>query len=214
MSYRREDLIAELVSEAKPVARPGRLVWPVLTWLVATSVLALVAMLLTGPFRVGALSQLLANPQRLIEAALGAAAVLALAQAAFRSGIPGHAPGLRSASLPLLILLAWVGAYVLAWLEPEAVYSMDGKRAHCWLEALLYGLPGLLFGYMALRRLFPLHGAWSGLLLGLAAGAVPATLMQLACMWEPSHILLLHILPGLALGGLGAALCAILLRPR
>ena len=47
--------------------------------------------------------------------------------------------------------------------------------------------------------------------LGLAAGMLPALYMQLACMYEPLHILTLHILPGLAMV-LMAAVIAVLWR--
>lgn len=214
MSGRREDLIAELASTAAPVRPVGRLTGPVLVWLMVTSLLALGAMLLTGPFRSGAFQQLLVDPRRLCETLLGTGAVIALAVAAFNSAIPGRLSRVRQHGLPIFLLLVWIGAYLLAWMEPGAVHSMAGKRAHCWLEALLYGLPGLLLGCLALRRLFPLHGARSGLLFGLAAGAVPAVLMQLACMWEPGHILVFHILPGLLLGAVGAGLGAFLLHRR
>jgi hypothetical protein len=33
---------------------------------------------------------------------------------------------------------------------------------------------------------------------GLAAGLIPALYMQIACMYDPGHILLFHILPGLS----------------
>ena len=45
------------------------------------------------------------------------------------------------------------------------------------------------------------------MLLALAAGMIPALFMQVACMYDPSHILLLHILPGLSMV-LGAAALA------
>jgi hypothetical protein len=44
--------------------------------------------------------------------------------------------------------------------------------------------------------------------IGLAAGMLPALYMQLACMYEPSHILGYHILPGLLMVGAAAGIAA------
>jgi hypothetical protein len=116
--------------------------------------------------------------------------------------------------MPLLLLVAWIGMYVFGVFDPALEPSMAGKREHCWIEAFIYGAPGLALGCYALRRLWPLHGAWSGALLGLAAGAIPALIMQFACMYAPLHIIVFHLLPGLALGAVGAAVGTIVLRPR
>ena len=44
--------------------------------------------------------------------------------------------------------------------------------------------------------------------------AMPALLMQFACMYVPLHILLHHILPGMALAIVGGIAGLFLLRPR
>jgi hypothetical protein len=40
-------------------------------------------------------------------------------------------------------------------------------------------------------------------MIGLAAGATPALIMQFACMYVPVHIITHHLLPGLMLGVIG-----------
>jgi hypothetical protein len=45
--------------------------------------------------------------------------------------------------------------------------------------------------------------------ISLAAGMLPALYMQLACMYEPSHILAFHIFPGLLMVLAGAAIAAL-----
>jgi hypothetical protein len=89
---------------------------------------------------------------------------------------------------------------------------MLGKRPHCFVEVLIYGVPILVAGLLLLRRLAPL-GRWSaGFVMGAAAGVIPALLMQLACIYIPSHILIYHIAPALAVAVLGALAGRLLLR--
>ena len=81
---------------------------------------------------------------------------------------------------------------------------MINKREFlCYVETILYGLPSLVIGIYLIGRLWPLHGASTGLIIGLAAGATPALIMQFACMYIPLHIITHHLLPGLLLGIVG-----------
>ena len=50
--------------------------------------------------------------------------------------------------------------------------------------------------------------------LGLAAGMLPALYMQIACMYLPAHILQFHILPGLMVVFVGAAVALVSRYPR
>ena len=214
MSKRREQLIAELAAAAQPVHRPGRTTGPSLVWLLVTVLVALGATLVHGPLRPGFLTDLAHSPRYALEALLGAATCVGLALAAFRSGIPAPGGALLRFRLPLALLGAWSGLFLAALIVPAIEPSMMGKREACVFEVLLYGLPGLALGMLAVRRLWPLSGPQSGALLGLASGAVPALSMQFACMPEPAHALAYHLAPGLALGVVGAVLGAALLRPR
>ncbi|MSR13247.1 MAG: DUF1109 domain-containing protein [Gammaproteobacteria bacterium] len=214
MKPSREQLIAELTASVPPVTWPGKTGHLAALWLglLVAGVVGLI--LIREPLRPGAFVEQGAAPQFLGESLPGLAAIVALGVAAFRSGISTTTPMLHRAALPLTLLAAWVGCYLYGLADPALVPSMAGKRAHCWLETLAYSVPGLLFGCWALRRLWPLHGVWSGALLGLMSGAVPALVMQFACMYQLRHILLYHLFPGLALGALGALVGAVLLRPR
>lgn len=214
MSKRREQLIAELAAAVQPVRRPGRTTGPALAWLLVTVTIALGATLLHGPLRPGVLTDLAHAPRYALEAVLGLAACLGLALAAFRSGIPAPGGVLRRFPAAIALLGGWSALFLVALIVPAIEPSMTGKREACLFEVLLYGLPGLALGVLAVRRQWPLSGPQSGALLGLASGAVPALLMQFACMPEPTHALAFHLVPGLVLGVLGAALGAVLLRPR
>ena len=89
---------------------------------------------------------------------------------------------------------------------------MLGKRPHCFAETLLYSAPPVIAGLWLLKRRYVLRGARAGALLGLAAGSLPALMMQIACMYSPEHILAFHIGPALAVAGAGAVLGAWLMR--
>ena len=89
---------------------------------------------------------------------------------------------------------------------------MLGKRAHCLFEIFVLGALCWAVGCYGLRRLWPLQPAWTGALLGLAAGTIPALTMQFMCMYAPLHTLLFHILPALALGVVGAVVGRFALR--
>jgi len=64
-----------------------------------------------------------------------------------------------------------------------------------------------------LRRRAALQTMWTGALAGLAAAAVPALMMEFACMYEPAHILTMHLSP-IPVITVGAALLGARLLPR
>lgn len=214
MNRPRHQLIEALAADLRPVRSSGRTSGRALAWLAATFAFAAIVLLVDAPFRAGSLHQLVDAPRFGLESLLGVAAIVALARAGFGLAVPGPQRPLARAAVPLLLLGSWIACYVYGLFDPALPFSMNGKRALCVFEAALLGLPPLALGLACARRLWALHGAWSGALLGLAAGAVPALLMQLACMYVPSHILLFHLLPGLTTGIVGALLGALLLRPR
>lgn len=214
MNKQRADLIAELTADLKPVAAGGRTAGFAMVWLIAAGSFSYVALLLTGSMRAGSLAQLLETPQFLAESLIGAAAIVALVIAGLRLSVPSMRPLWSRVAFALSVLAVWVGCYLYGLLEPALEPAMAGKRGGCWYETTLIGIPALLAGLSFSRRLWPLHGAWSGFMLGLAAGAIPALLMQFACMYIPQHILLHHLGPGLLLGPVGGVLGWLLLRPR
>ena len=214
MNRPREQLIDSLAAGLTPVTKPGQTTPTIVMWLCGAALLSVVAVLLIGPLREHAFAPLLVNPRYLAEAVLGTCSIVALAIAGLRLAVPSMAPLRTRVTAPLLLLALWVGLYAYGLHDSTLPVSMAGKRAHCMFEAALIGVPALAWGLWLARRWWPLHGAWSGLLLGFAAGAMPALLMQFACMYAPPHILLFHLLPGLSLGVIGALAGAWYLRQR
>ena len=214
MNPAREQLISALSADLRPIGKPAGRGAIVALWLLGAALISSGILLFDGPFRPGFVRQLLSSPRFLVESLLGMATIASLGVAGLRLAIPDIRPLRRRVGWPLLLLAIWLALYAYGFHAPSLPPSMDGKRSQCLLESALVGVPALIWGLYLARRWWPVHGAWTGLLLGCAAGAMPALLMQLACMYTPAHIFLYHLLPGLALGAVGALAGALLLRGR
>jgi hypothetical protein len=212
MTRRREDLIRELATTPAVTPGAGAIEPRALRWLALATVIALFAIVWREPLREASLARLLAEPREALGVGLGLLATLSAGLAAFRSGVPSPTSPLRHALWPLLFGTAWIGLLALGTLGGDDIATAERTRALCWLEVFVYGVPGLWLGLVAVRRLWPLHGAWSGALLGFAAGAIPALIMELACVNEPGHSLAYHVAPGLALAAAGALVGSRVLR--
>lgn len=214
MTEPRSRLIADLAADLQPVRAAGRTGQLSLLWLVVAAIVAAGLLLASGPLRPGALAQLAHSPQFLLESLVGILAIASFAIAGFRLAIPSMRPVLAQLAIPLALLSVWVAFYLYGLHSPALEPSMIGKREACWLDTLVVGIPALIAALWAARRLWPLHGGWTGLALGLAAGAMPALIMQFACMYTAAHNLVFHLLPGLLLGPIGAIAGLLWLRRR
>ena len=189
-----DKLIASLKADLLPVQPLGSASRIGLLWLLASVayVLALGAGL--GPFRPGFVGELLGAPRFSIEMILGSAALVCFLVVALLESIPGRAVGgLRRVGW--LLLLAWLAQFVIGFVAPALEPSMLGKRDHCAWEAYLYSVPPLAWLIYLQRRRYVLEPVRAVLHSALAAGLIPALMMQVACMYEPGHILIFHVLP-------------------
>lgn len=204
MTRNREDLIANLVAELEPVAKPGRVWLDAVVWLAAATVYSVAITFALGPLRPGALKDLGGHPLFMAETVLAATAIVVTALAALRSAIPGEP---RVGRLRwLLPLAAWVSVYVVGLAHPPAYVSSLGGRFECLWQVVLVSLPAFVLFVLFMRRKYPLWPRWSGFLAGAAAAAIPGALMQFGCMYVPEHILTHHIAPIFLTAGLGALL--------
>jgi len=207
-----QQLIDLLVGELHPVERPGRIGGRAMLWLLAATIYGIAILLGTGPLRPGALRDLATHVQFVGEAVLAAVAIAALAVAALRTAIPGELRGTRWLSW-LLPLAAWVALYVVELRYPPDYVSHLGGRYECAWQVVLFSLPALALMLWYARRQFPLRPRLTGLLAGAAAAAIPGALMQIGCMYVPSHILAYHIAPIALTAALGAFVGPWALRP-
>jgi hypothetical protein len=208
----RNELIRQLSEELAPAPRlRGPLQLAALWWFGAW-IFVVLATLAVQHMRPGFTDQLLASPRFAGETLFGIAAGAFAIGAAFAVGIPGWGSPRRRIALALGLLALWAGTYFYGLVDPALEPSMLGKRALCFAEVLIYGLPILVAGLLLLRRLAPLERWGAGLVTGAAAGAIPGLLMQLACIYIPSHILTYHVAPVLALALVGSLAGRVLLR--
>jgi hypothetical protein len=208
----RSELIQEISQELAPDTRLRGPIQLALLWWIGAWILVVAVTLAVQPMRPGFAGQLLASPRFAIETLLGFAAGWMAIQTAFALGIPGWGSPRRRVALALALLAFWASAYLYGLVSPALEPSMLGKRPHCFVEVLIYGVPIMIAGLLLLRRLAPL-GRWStGFVAGAAAGVIPGLLMQLACIYIPSHTLVYHIGPALIVALLGSLAGRLLLR--
>jgi hypothetical protein len=191
-------LIDDLSKDLAPVAAAPRIDGWALAWFVASAVYVVIVTQLFGPLRPGAFSQLVSEPRFLLECLLGVVAILWASLLAFRDAVPA-ALSRGFAAGGLFLVTVWLAQYLFGLYSPALEPSSLGERHYCYLETILFALPPVLAGIFLVRRLYPLHPIRTAMALGLAAGMLPALYMQLACMYEPVHILTFHILPGLTM---------------
>lgn len=208
----RSELIQDLTSELTPAPRLRDSRQLALVWWVGAWIFVVVATLAMEPMRPGFAGQLLASPRFAGETVFGILAGAFAIGAAFALGIPGFGSPRRWITVSLALLVLWTSAYFYGLVDPALEPSTLGARRMCFVEVWLYGLPILIVGLLLLRRLAPLGRFGAGFVVGAAAGAIPALLMQLACMYIPAHILTYHIAPGFALAFIGGVAGLFLLR--
>jgi hypothetical protein len=194
MSDRFETLITELVEELEPVRQPLSVIPAALLWLGLSAAYVIALALLLGPFRPGFADQLLQTPVFATEMAAGVGAVFALSFALVQQATPGMSDRLVL-RFAVVLLILWLGHFLVGFIAPVLEPSMLGKRATCALEAYALSLPPLSLAVWLQRRRFVLRPIRATLSAALAAAMIPAVLMQVACMYEPTHILLHHVLP-------------------
>jgi hypothetical protein len=204
--------VRELVADLRPVRRSAAPAAVALLWLAAGGLFVVTALLSTGSLRPGVAAELASSPRFLVESALGLGAGAAAIYAVARLRIPDATATRGLAGPALLLLLGWGATLAYGLVDPAVDPSNAGMRPGCTRDILI--VSGLLLGptlWLAARAA-PLARAWTGALAGAAAAALPASYMQLGCMYDPAHALGHHLLPVAITAALGAALGPLVLR--
>lgn len=205
MKPSRKHLIDALSEDLTPV-KPLNLRAVTIVWYVGAFAFAICMMLLVAPFRENIFTQLATSKQFIFESVLGLIAITILIYRGIALSRPSSETSNKALLLPIGILTLWLGMYVFGYFQPALEPALVGKRPHCSLEVILISIPSMLVGMMIIKKQWPIMPTISALLIGLAAGAIPQLLMQFGCMYETTHILIYHVLPGLGVGAIAAVL--------
>ena len=204
---KQDTLISKLSQDLAPVSPPPAINKMAMAWFLLSAIYVVAVTHLFGPERPGAFTQLGTEPRFLLETLLGVVAILWFSLVAFRSAIPA-ALGRRFAIAGVVLMALWLAQYVIGFVSPALEPSRLGKRNYCYFETMIYSVPVILAGFYIVRRLYPLSPRRTAMSIGLVSGMLPALYMQLACMYEPLHILAFHILPGLLMVGVSVGIAA------
>lgn len=169
--------------------------WRALSWLIVLLVLNSLAFLLYQQFRPGFLNDLLNYPRLAIEIIAATGLIFLIFYFSLSDLIPGKKITLSTKLFFSLFSAVLILSLYFSFSLPSPESSTLGARAFCVEEVLLYGLIGLFSCFYFIKRNdFPLSRK-SYLLIGAGTMLVPGFLMQLACMYSPTHGLLLHYGP-------------------
>ena len=188
------DLIEQLTRDLSPVARPRPLALVLGAWLLCSVVYVVTLMALLGPYRPGFADQLVTHPRFAFEMLLGIGALLCFAVAAFNAAVPGRGSK-RILIAGWFMAAGWLSHFLAGDIYVVLEPSMAGKRELCALEAYLYSVPPLLAAIWLQHKRFTLDPVRAAVYAAVTAAMIPALVMQLACMYVPSHILEAHVLP-------------------
>lgn len=213
---RTDELIRQLATDVTPVRPLAPLPLRLLGWATVAAVSFGVVLLLMGVRR--ELGDALDRADFAFEAALLILTAISAAVGALVVSVPGAERSVVVRWLPL-----GAGLACLVWAAGELAFASatgapTGRLTFAWnciyKTASIAVVPSVAM-FALLRRAAPLHGAWAGLLALLATAAVGVLGANIICPIDrPLHMLLWHVAPLMAFGGLGAALGTWLLRLR
>lgn len=207
----RDEIVERLAADLQPTHRLSSsaaiVLWLVLSWL-----FVIIVTFATGDLRPGFSVQLLHSPRFLIECLLGFGVGVFAIRTAVLLALPGRTNWRRAVPGALGMVALWAVVYVYGLVDPALEPSMVGKRPHCFSETLMFSSIPIALGLLLIARRTSIHRGWTGVLLGVSAASLPALMMQIACMYDPKHILLLHLMPVGIMGIIGGILGKIILR--
>lgn len=189
----KEELIKQLTEELKPVktlwSPPLRFV----LWSGLSVILIVGIMLVIQPFRANFYEQL-SSKKFFLETLFSILPFISLGFLCLRLAIPG----LRVSRLFFLLALSPFFLFLLSigyghFGGPSLPPTMAGKRPYCFYEVLVLSWIPILVMVQLIRRAHAFVNIRLAFMVGLAGSALPMALMQVACMYDPAHILSHHI---------------------
>ena len=190
----REQLLTQLLKDNQQGVSRFSLRKTIVVWCLAAWGFVLLATLWVQTMRPNWLQELLSSPHFAIETLSGLLAIILLSTWVFRLGVPASGGRLLLVA-GMVALLVWVGSVIVGLQNPALPASMAGKREFCRYEVLIYSLPLLIFGLHFLNRAYVLQWPVSASAMGVVSALIPAWMMQIACMYDPAHIIEGHLIP-------------------
>ncbi len=200
----REQLLDRLVNDNEGGVKPFSLLRTTLLWMGLAWGFVVLATLWVQALRPGWLSQILTSPQFAFETLSGLIAIVLLSVLVFRMGVPATSRRWLFIGTVIATTL-WISSFIVGlFYHPALEVSMTGKRELCHYQTLVFAIPPLVIGLFCLHRAWVLNWPVNALSLGTLSAMIPAWIMQLACMYDPAHILEHHIAPIIVVGLFGA----------
>ncbi len=201
------NLISNLSAELEPVKRPYPVGIEVCLWAIVSIPFVLSVTALTGPFRPGFLTQLVESPRFFIETFLGIAVAIFAAYSGILHAIPGAKETKAFQNITIVGAFVWVTFFLYGLLNPSLEPSMVGKRPYCFYETLMYAIVPFAMLFFTLKQGATIMRGTAGALIGISACVLPAVAMQVACMYDPYHVLTMHLFPVVIISTAGTVWC-------
>lgn len=186
--------IQDLVEDLSP-DRNWRPEWRALTWWLVALLANASVMAWVQLYRPHFLTDLLTYPRFSLEILSAFILGSFLIYRSFIALIPGANAPTWVNRIGVLSAFLFIATLVVSFKDASPPASTTGARAYCVEEVFIYGLVSVISLIYFIRKTnfkVSLDKFW---IMGLAAGLIPATLMQMACMYGPMHSLLLHYGP-------------------
>lgn len=181
-------------------------------WFFWALTLHVIMMVLVQEFRPSFVSQLLVFPRFFLEILFAFSFTGFLVFWMFSSFVPGYKMSRLWQGIGGAGLVGFVATMVLSFRMESPPSSYLGARPYCLEEVFVYGLVGILsFILITKDRDYPISKIKYSLM-GLAAGMIPATLMEMACMYDPMHSIVAHFGPVIILGIVGVVMSLMISR--
>lgn len=185
-----ENLVGDLTPSRQWLPSSRAALWWLLTILANAVVMALIQ-----SYRPNFMKHLLNFPRFGIEIFSSFLFCVVLVYWVYSSLIPGNKISKVAISIGIISGITLVGMLLMSFFIMSPPASNLGARAHCVEEVFIFGLVGMLSFLYFLKKI-DFTVSWEKYIaMGLCAGLIPATLMQMACMYDPTHSLLWHYGP-------------------
>lgn len=187
--------IQTLAADLKPVKNPLHPGILFVIWSAAALLFLLGAYAFTGWFRPNVITELATSPRYLLQTIVGFTLVFSASFLAFQWARPTDGDNTISFWSVVLLLLFYNLIVISEILYPSLPLSEAGYRPFCAIEVLLFSLAPLALMIKFLKFWAPTQLWKTTLVASIGSVGFSMMMMQLACKYDPVHVLVGHLLP-------------------